>query len=175
MSDVNIMVVVGSLRAGSVNGAIARAAIAAAGDGVTMQLFDLSNVPIYNGDVEEAGLPAEVQALHDAASACDGVMIFSPEYNSSLPAVTKNMIDWLSRPPKPWTDKAVTLVTTTPGGRAGAGIRDHFVTIVDHQPVRVHPPLGIGSYGDKLTDGELTDEATLADLADFVAAFAASI
>ena len=153
------------------NRAVARAAFAATGDDHDMVFVDLGEVPLYNGDVEEAGLPASVEVLHSAVAAADGIMIFSPEYNGSFPAVTKNAIDWLSRPPKSWDGKAITMVTATPGPRAGLGVRSHFEAIMEHQPVRVVPSLGIGAYGDKLTNGEVSDPATLQAIADHVAAF----
>lgn len=56
----------------------------------------------------------------------NGIIFFTPEYNSSFPAVTKNVIDWLSREPHGWNDKAVTAVAATPSRRAGAGVLGHF-------------------------------------------------
>lgn len=174
MNETKIMAIVGSLRADSVNGAVARAAIAAAPDGVTIELFDLSDIPLYNGDIEEAGIPASVQALHDTVEAADGLMIFSPEYNGSFPAVTKNAIDWMTRPPKGWEDTAVALVVTTPGPRAGVSFRGHYDAIMAYQPIRAYESLGIGTYGDKLDDnGEVNDADTITQLGDYVAGFAA--
>ena len=77
---------------------MARAAIALAPDSMSLTLHPIADVPLYNGDVEERGLPAGVVELNEAVSAADGVIFFTPEYNTSLPAVTKNIIDWLSRP-----------------------------------------------------------------------------
>lgn len=173
MADVSILAIVGSLRAGSVNAATARAAASSVAAGASVTVLSVADVPLYNGDVEDAGLPDSVLALHAAVDACDGILLFSPEYNGSFPAVTKNVIDWLSRPPKAWDGRAISLVATSPGGRAGQGLRDHFSAIIGHQPVRPFETLGIGSYGDKLNDhGELTDSETVAGLADFVARFA---
>jgi chromate reductase len=173
MADVSILAIVGSLRAGSVNAAIARAAGLFAPDGVTVTVHSVADVPLYNGDIEGQGLPESVVALHDAVEDSDGALFFSPEYNGSFPAVTKNVIDWLSRPPKAWENRAISLVAASPGGRAGQGVRDHFSAIMDRQPVRLFETMGIGSYGDKLNEhGELTDPETVADLVDFVARFA---
>ena len=172
MSDLKIMGMVGSLRKASVNGAVARAAQASAGDGISIELFDARALPFYDGDVEEAGLPDAVQALQDTVGAADGLLFFSPEYNGSFPAVTKNAIDWMSRPPKSWTDTPVSMIAITPGPRAGLGVRTHFEAIMEFQPTPVFPTLGIGAYGDKITDGEITDAEALADIADFVNRFA---
>lgn len=149
-----------------------RAALANPPGGVELQVFDPREIPFYDGDVEDAGIPAAVNALNEAMLANDGLVIFTPEYNSSYPAVTKNIIDWLSRPPKTWEGKGLTLVTTTPGGRAGAGVRDHFDKSIGHFPVKAHPSHGIGKYFDKLTDGEITDQATIDELQGFLTAFA---
>ena len=173
MNTVKIMAIIGSLRGSSVNRAVARAAFASTGDGIEMEVVDLADVPLYDGDVEEAGVPASVQALHDMVGTADGLLIFSPEYNSSFPAVTKNAIDWLTRPPKAWADTAVAMVVASPGPRAGLGVRSHFEAIMEQHPVRVFPSLGIGSYGDKVTDGEISDQETLNKIAEYVTGFAA--
>lgn len=152
-----------------------RAALANAPDGVTFHQIDVSEVPLYNGDVEDGGLPAAVESLHAAVAAADGLMIFTPEYNGSYPAVTKNVIDWLSRPPHPWLGKGITLVVTTPGGMAGKYFRDHFDAVLGsgYFKFKHHPAMGIGTYGDKLDeDGELVDAETITALTDFTAAFA---
>ena len=173
MSTVNIMAIVGSLRKGSVNGTVAQAAAAAAIENVQMDIFDITDVPLYDGDIEESGLPDVVQQMHDRVSDCDGLMIFSPEYNGSFPAVTKNAIDWFSRPPKRWEGTPIAMVVASPGPRVGLGVRTHFEEIIAFHPVLVYPSLGIGAYGDKVTNGELTDPTTQAELVDYVASFAA--
>lgn len=171
--NTNLTAIVGSLRTASVNGAIARAA-STTSDDIGVTIHDIADLPLYNGDIEAAGPNREVAALHDAVAATDGVLIFSPEYNSSFPAVTKNVIDWLSRPPKAWEGVPLGLVVATPGPRAGAGFRDHFTAMMERQPVRLFETLGIGSYGDKLDEhGELTDPEALGALADYVGRFAA--
>lgn len=173
-SNPHIVVLVGSLRSTSVSRAIARAVERTAPSGSKIELFELHAVPLYNGDIEAAGRPEPVEALNAAVAAADGLLICSPEYNLSFPAVTKNAIDWLSRPPRAWTDTALSLVVTTPGPRAGLSLRTHFDTIMARQPVRLFESMGIGDYGTKLdADGELTDPETVALLTHFLARFAA--
>ena len=58
----------------------------------------LGDVPFYNEDIDTADAPAAVVALRDAAAEADAVLVVTPEYNGSIPAVLKNAIDWLSRP-----------------------------------------------------------------------------
>lgn len=172
--QLNILAIVGSLRSASVNRATARAAIAVAPDDVSITILPIGDVPLYNGDVEDRGVPDAVTALHDAVDAADGVIFFTPEYNGSLPAVTKNVIDWLSRPPQALEQTPLAGVATTPGGRAGAEVLGHFEQIFDH--MRAEYPrfesLGIGSYGDKLDEqGEIADDATRAEIADWIENF----
>ena len=172
MKQLSLLAIVGSLRSGSVNAATARAAVAAAPDGVDIVIHDVRDLPMYNGDDEDAGPPAAMLALHAAVAKSDGIVFFSPEYNGSFPAVTKNAIDWLSRPPTTWEGKGVTLVSTTPGPRAGLGLREHFEFVMSRQPVHVFATIGLGNYGERIIDGEITDAATVAELSEFIERFA---
>lgn len=89
----------GSLRAASYNSALLRAAQEAASPDVELIAADIRGIPLYDGDLEaEQGLPEAVVALKDLIAGCDGLMLFTPEYNNSIPGPFKNAIDWLSRP-----------------------------------------------------------------------------
>ena len=95
-----ILGIAGSLRRGSYNAALLRAAIELAPAGVTIEAASIRGIPLYDGDVEaESGIPEPVRALKDRIASCDGLLLVTPEYNNSLPGVFKNAIDWLSRPP----------------------------------------------------------------------------
>lgn len=100
MADVTVLVLVGSLRAASVNRQIAELAASSAPAGVSLGVFDgLGDLPFYNEDLDTpAALPAPVAALREAAAAADAALVVTPEYNGSIPGVLKNAIDWLSRP-----------------------------------------------------------------------------
>jgi chromate reductase len=174
VEQLQIVIIVGSLRSASVNRASARAAMALLPDDVDAAIHPIADLPLYNGDVEAQGLPESVAKLHEVAARSDGLLFFTPEYNSSFPAVTKNVIDWLSREPKGWTGKAVSAVATSPGRRAGAGVLAHFEQSLSHLPVRLFEELlGIGSYRDMLDEsGELADEATRTEIRHFLARFA---
>ena len=97
-----ILAFAGSLRAESFNKKLARVAAEAlrkAGGEVT--LIDLRDypLPLYDGDLEAAsGLPENGRKLKSLFLEHQGLLISSPEYNSSIPAVLKNTIDWVSRP-----------------------------------------------------------------------------
>src|SRR4029077_8840832 len=94
-----VLVLVGSLRAASVNRQLAELAVETAPAGVTLEWFGrLGGVPFYNEDVDTAAVAEPVVALREAASCADAALVVTPEYNGSIPGVLKNAIDWLSRP-----------------------------------------------------------------------------
>ena len=87
----------GSLRKQSYNTAALRACAQLLPEGVTMELADISGIPLYNEEIREQGLPAAVQQLREKIAAADALVIATPEYNHGIPGVLKNAIDWLSR------------------------------------------------------------------------------
>ncbi|SNS36462.1 NADPH-dependent FMN reductase [Sphingopyxis indica] len=97
----SIAVIAGSTREGSYNRALARLAAArleAHGAAVTMVDLDAFDLPIYSDHLEKTAFPADALALKELLAAQDGLLIVSPEYNGSVPALLKNAIDWASRP-----------------------------------------------------------------------------
>jgi chromate reductase, NAD(P)H dehydrogenase (quinone) len=126
MPDVAILGISGSLRAGSFNSALLRAAAELApAAGITIEIASIRGIPLYDGDVEaNHGMPPEVTALKDRIAASAGLLLVTPEYNNSIPGVMKNAIDWLSRPAKDiarvFGERKVGLIGATigPGGTA---------------------------------------------------------
>ncbi|MGF6885839.1 NAD(P)H-dependent FMN reductase [Nocardia sp. GAS34] len=100
MSQTRILALVGSLRSGSINRKLAEAAVQTAPEGVEISIYEgLGEIPFYNEDIDVAGsVPASATALREAIAAVDGLLLFVPEYNGSIPAALKNAIDWASRP-----------------------------------------------------------------------------
>lgn len=94
-----VLVLVGSLRAASVNRQLAELAIESAPDGVALEWFDrLGELPHYNEDIDNDDVAEVVVALRDAAARAGAALVITPEYNGTIPGVLKNAIDWLSRP-----------------------------------------------------------------------------
>ncbi|MDX6372136.1 MAG: hypothetical protein QOD98_1124 [Nocardioidaceae bacterium] len=117
MSHTRVAVLVGSLRADSVNRKLAELLRDQAPDGVTLDLVDgLDRLPFYNEDIDGTDVPAVVAALRERVGLADRVLAVTPEYNGTMPAVLNNAIDWLSRPygQGALTAKPFGVVGTTP-------------------------------------------------------------
>jgi NAD(P)H-dependent FMN reductase len=116
----HILAIAGSLRKGSYNAALLRAAAGLAPSGTTIEIAGIAGIPLYDGDVEAGGgPPAAVAALKDRLAAVDGFLLATPEYNHSVPGVLKNAIDWLSRPsadiPRVFGGRPVAVMGASPG------------------------------------------------------------
>ncbi|MFI4868704.1 MAG: NADPH-dependent FMN reductase [Steroidobacterales bacterium] len=111
----------GSLRRGSFNTALLRAAATLLPAEASLEIATLHGIPLYDADLEaSAGLPPGVSVLKEAVVAADGVLLVTPEYNNGIPGVFKNAIDWLSRPaadiPRVFGGKPIALMGASPGG-----------------------------------------------------------
>ena len=174
-------VMVGSLRKGSFNAAIARALPELAPEGVTIEpLPSVGEFPLYNHDDQLDGFPPIVTATAEAILKADGVIVVTPEYNHSIPGVLKNAIDWISRlPNQPFAGKPIALETSSPslfgGLRAQLHLRHVFVYLdgrVLNKPEVIIPQ--VNTKIDAAT-GELTDPTTRGFIADQLKAFAAFV
>lgn len=172
-----ILGVAGSLRASSLNRALLHAARDRAPEGMTIEVFDLAEVPLYNGDVEAVGDPAGVAAFKQAIAAADGVLFATPEYNHGVPGVMKNAVDWASRPPRsaPLGGKPVGLIGASPGqtgtARGQSQLRQAFEFTNSY--CMPQPELLVFRAHEKFDDeGRLTDEATAEYLGRYLVAFA---
>lgn len=116
----HVLGVSGSLRKGSFNSALLRAAAGLMPPGATLRIGTITGIPLYDADMEATqGIPAAVATLKDQIAACDGLLLCTPEYNNSIPGVLKNAIDWASRPSTDinhvFGGKATALMGASPG------------------------------------------------------------
>lgn len=113
-----ILAIPGSLRESSHNARLLRAAAELAPVGVEIELWtDLKAIPPYDQDDDREPAPAPVAALRSAIAATDALLVATPEYNSSVPGVLKNAIDWASRPraTTPLQNKPAAVIGATTG------------------------------------------------------------
>jgi len=176
----HIVGISGSLRRGSFNTSLLRAAIEVAPAGTTIEFASIQEFPLYNADVEAAGVPAPVQALKDKVAAAHGLLISTPEYNNSIPGVAKNAIDWLSRPPadvpRIFRNKPIAIMGATPG--QGGTILSQAAWLPILATLGTRPWFGgrlrVSGAGKVFdADGKLVDDAIREQLKKFVEGFAA--
>ncbi|MFN8606480.1 MAG: NADPH-dependent FMN reductase [Vulcanimicrobiota bacterium] len=177
--SMKIVALVGSLRKGSLNRALFHAAVGQAPQGMSVDLLEIDDVPLYNGDVQAQGFPEVVTRLGQALRQADGILLVSPEYNYSLPGVLKNAIDWLSRlPEQPFAGKPVALMGASMGNLGTARAQYHLRQIlVFLDPLVMNKPEIMVPAAHTKFDAELqlTDNSTREHLAKFMAAFQAFI
>ena len=175
-----ILGISGSLRHGSYNTALLRAAVPLLDAGVELEIATLHGIPLYDGDLEAAeGLPQAVRDLKARVAACDGLLLATPEYNNGIPGVFKNAIDWLSRPPadipQVFGDRAVALIGASPGGFGTILAQDAWLPVL--RTLGTRPWFGgrllVSRAAHVFNDaGEMVDEAMRAKLRDFLRGFA---
>ncbi len=173
-----IAVLVGSLRRDSINAIYARALEKLAAGQFDFHYVDM-DLPLYNNDLWESP-PAKVVALKAAIRSASGVLIITPEYNRSVPAVTKNAIDWASRPygDNAWTGKAVAITGASPGSQgtavAQSQLRSTMTILGTH--VLSDPEVYISFKPEVFAaDGTVLNEGTAKFLKGFLDTFAALI
>jgi NAD(P)H-dependent FMN reductase len=170
----------GSLRKGSFNTALLRAAVALAPEDVDLTIGTIAGIPLYDGDLEaSAGIPQPVATLKDMIADADGLLLATPEYNNSIPGVFKNAIDWLSRPPadipRVFGGKPVALMGASPGGFGTILSQDAWLSVL--RTLGTKPWFAgrlLVSRAQTVFDpaGAITDEATKVRLRQFVEGFA---
>lgn len=172
-------VLIGSVRKGSYNAALAHALQAIAPSGVTIEILpSVATLPIYDGDVEAAGFPEPVTAMGAKVKAADGVIIVTAEYNYSVPGGLKNALDWLSRlKDKPMAGKPVLIESASPSGMGGARAQYHLrqVLVALDSPVLNVPEVMVAQAHTKIADGKVTDQGTLDFVAKQLVAFEAFV
>jgi chromate reductase len=127
MANIHVLGISGSLRKGSYNTRLLVAASELLPEGMTLETFDLSPIPLYNDDVRAVGFPKPVQQFRERIAAADALLFATPEYNFSIPGVLKNAIDWASRPPDPpLNGKPVAMMGASTGNFGTARAQMHL-------------------------------------------------
>jgi chromate reductase, NAD(P)H dehydrogenase (quinone) len=174
MADLKVLGICGSLRKASLNMAALRACGELLPAGMTLQITSIADLPMFNQDVFDAGMPEPVKRLRAEITAADGLLLASPEYNFSVSGPLKNAIDWGSRPPSQvFQDKPVAMFSATQGPLGGPrnqyDLRKILVQLWAHPLPR--PEVFIGNAASKFADGRLTDETTRKFLTELLAGF----
>jgi len=174
MEPLNIVGFAGSLRKGSYNKALLRAAGELLPANTTLEVFDLAGIPPFNQDLEGSP-PERVKEFKSRIRVASAVLIVTPEYNFSVPGVLKNAIDWASRPhgDSVWPGKPVALMSASTGMLGGSRAQYHLrqtFLFLDVKAVS-KPEVFVTFAGQKFDDmGKLTDEATRGVVADLLKA-----
>ncbi len=160
----HVLGISGSLRPHSYNTGLLRAAAELLPAQLSLEIFDLAELPLYNQDTESAGYPHAVALLRERVAAADAILFACPEYNYSVTGVLKNAIDWASRPAgkAPLTGKPAAIIGA--GGRFGTvRAQLHLRQICTHlaMPLLPTPELMVVRAWEHFDEqGNLTDSTT---------------
>lgn len=161
MDSIKILALVGSLRHDSYNLKLAKAAQGLAPDGVEVEVYVPSTLPVFNQDLE-ANVPESVSQLKEKIRTSHGVIVVTPEHNFSFSAATKNWLDWQSRPANqaPLTGKPTAMMSASPGWAGGLRAQIQLKPILDYfeADVMFFPQVCVGLCHQKFdASGKLTD------------------
>lgn len=176
--DLQIAVLVGSLRAGAYSRMTARTLISLAPASLSLSIVEIGELPLYNADHDEdERRPAPWTRFRDEMRGADGILFVTPEYNRSVPGVLKNAIDVGSRPhgQSVFDGKPGAVVSVSPGAVGGFGANHHLrqSLVFLNVPAMQQPEAYIGGAAKRFSkDGALIDEDTRAFLGGFMNAFA---
>lgn len=170
-----LLALAASTRHDSLNKRLLRIAVQmaeAAGAKVSVLDYATCNAPLYEGEPSGA-LPAGAQVLSDALRAHDGLLLAMPEYNWSIPAPLKNLIDWLSiDDSQPLKDRTALLMCASPSIRGGISGLQQLNVPLAHLGMLVYPQLiGIGDADSQIGEQSINRERDHVYLSDCVRDF----
>lgn len=172
----NLLIVIGSLRAGSASMATGRALVARLGPDVSCGFAEIGGLPLYNADLKDVpAVAAWIKQLRDA----DGIVFITPEYNYSVPGVLKNAVDWGSRPAfeSVFKGKKCFVISVSGGALGGVRAQAHLKYILNGMLAEVHTCIEIivPMANAKVENGKLTDNAILDFAQDNIRGFLATL
>ena len=141
--------------------------------GIEFIEVEIGDMPLYNQDINDQGIPTAVQQAHDKLQAADAIVLASPEYNYSVTGVLKNAIDWFSRiENQAFNGKAVSIMGASPGmGTARSQYHLRQILVFMNAFVVNKPEVMIAQAGGKFDEqGNLTDQRTIDFLDDALTA-----
>lgn len=175
MSQLNVAVLVGSLRKDSFNRRVAVGLNAVVPDGMTLRIIEIGDLPLYNPDLDTDAPPAAWTRFRSEVSKANAVLFVTPEYNRSVPAALKNALDVGSRPYRQsvWSGKPAAIISGSPGNLSAFGANHHLrqsLVFLD-MPILQQPEAYL-AHVDRLVDesGKLVPDAAKF-LGDFLIAF----
>jgi chromate reductase len=155
---------VGSLRKGSYNAALMRAAAELVPPEGTLEVAPIGDLPPYDADLDADGGPPPVQRLKAQLRAADAIVIVSPEYSYSVPGFLKNALDWVSRKPDPALDGKPGLIMGASSGAIGTMRMQHHlrqICVAINVKLLNRPEIAVGKAQEKFdADGRLVDAPT---------------
>ncbi len=175
----DIAVIVGSLRAASLNRKMAKALAELAQPRLALEIVEIGDLALYDEDLD-ADPPAPWRAFRDRIRRAEAVLFVTPEYNRSMPGCLKNAIDVGSRPygHSAWAGKPAAVISVSPGAIGGFGANHHLrqsLVFLD-MPAMQQPEAYIGGAAQLFDDaGGLAKDETRAFLTKFLEAYAAWI
>lgn len=176
-----ILAISGSLRQGSFNTALLRTAQGLMPVGAELIEGSIAGIPLYDADMEAAsGIPEPVETLKTQIAKADGLLLFTPEYNNSIPGVFKNAIDWTTRPAsdiaRVYGAKPVAVLGASPGGFGTILSQNAWLPVLrtlGTKPWFAGRLMVARAHAIFDETGKLTDDATRDRLALFLAGFSA--
>ena len=174
--SIHILAIAGSLRKASHNLSLLKAASRLLPPGVTLEIFDLASIPLFNMDDKVEGEPEVIRDFKERIAQADALLIATPEYNASIPGVLKNAIDWASHPrsQSPLLGKPLAILGA--GGRSGtAHAQRHLREIASHLDMRLleSPQVLVARAWEKFDQqGNLIDPVVRQQVEDLLHALA---
>lgn len=159
-----VSVLVGSLRKGSYNRKLAEAMIKMAPPTLSLEIVEIGELPFYNEDIDNETPPASYTSFREKIRASDAILIVSPEYNRSVPAVLKNALDVGSRPygKSVWNEKPTAVITSSTGAIGGFGANHHIrqSLVFLNMPCMQQPETYLGGIADAFDEAGNLNERT---------------